>query len=190
MKLLRKRAQRFGKEPDFLAVDRYFAHAGAEDKALCANDISDIELLYIVKGDVVDVPFADIQLYSAFIVLQVEKYGFAHAALGHDAPRHRHVGVFHRLKIPNDIRRVGGPLEFRFGEGVAPFVLQLLQFFKAYGQQFWQLSLFEDFILFRQYKRLLGLYIDFQNLESKAASRRFDFNNIAETAAHEALPQR
>ena len=91
-----KWAQRLAEHLDVLGVNGDFAHLCAEHKSLDADNVADVEqfLEENVVGVLVfsrtKVVAADVNLDTAFGVLQFHKRGFAHDAAAHDAAGNSH----------------------------------------------------------------------------------------------------
>ena len=88
--------QRLGEELQLLGVDAQLARAGAEQIALHADDVADIEHLEELEIALAHGVLLDVDLQTLAVLLQVREPGLAHVAHRHHAPGHdadAHLGV-------------------------------------------------------------------------------------------------
>lgn len=90
----RQRAQRFAQNRQFLDMDRDFAHLRAEGKAFHSDEVTDVQEALedgVIHGLVLvgaNLVALDIQLDTAFRILQFAERGGTHDAAAHDTACH------------------------------------------------------------------------------------------------------
>ena len=96
--------QRLREELELLGVDAQFARAGAEQVALHADDVADIEHLEKLEIALADGVFLDVKLQALAILLEVREAGLAHVADGHQASGNADAHFGHRALRPSSRR--------------------------------------------------------------------------------------
>ena len=89
MELLGQGQQALGEQRQLGDAHRNLAHLGAENLALNADDVTDVELLEGGVGFLAQQVTLDKDLDITLLVAQMGKAGFAHDALGHHAAGQR-----------------------------------------------------------------------------------------------------
>ena len=147
----RQGTERFGEDGQLLGMHRYLTHLGAEDKALDADEVADIEQLF--ENDVVhllldgrrrlafgyrrlDIIAADIHLNAAFAVLQLDKRSLTHNTLTHQTTCDTNRLLVPFVKMRFDVGRMTGHFILRCRVGIDPHVPHRLQTLPSYNLLF------------------------------------------------------
>ena len=99
-------------------VDGNFPPAGAEHKALDADDVADVQLLEPLISLGTQLVDLGVDLDLALLVLDVAEGRLAHVPLGHDAAGDGHILVFQLFKIVQDLPAVGGAVKAHLLKGI------------------------------------------------------------------------
>ena len=106
VELLGQGQQGLAQQGDGLHPHGHLAPLGAEDHALHAHDVADVELLEAVVLRLVHLVPPGVELDAARLVLQVAEGHLAHAALGHEAAGDGHLRALQGVKIRLDVGAV------------------------------------------------------------------------------------
>ena len=139
-------------------MDGDLACLGAEDIALYADNVADIELFEVLIRFLAHKVARDICLNIALEVLNVAEGRLAHYALGHEAAGDGDTLALQLVKAVLYVRRVVGRVIFCYKERVLPCRLKLAELVAAYLQDLGKiLSLLRAYIL----AHMLPLYFTY-----------------------------
>ena len=141
VELLRQGQQGLAQQGDLLHPHGHLPPLGAEDHALDAHDVADVELLEAVVLRLVHLVPPGVELDAARLVLQVAEGHLAHAPLGHEAAGDGHRLPLQGVKVGLDVGGVVVHHVLGDLEGVVPALLQLLQLVPAHLGQLGQILL-------------------------------------------------
>ena len=131
VELLRQGMQALGEQRDLLRVDADLARLGAENDALDANDVAEVEVLELFVGFLADIVAADVDLDLAVAVQHVGEAGLAHHAARHHAAGDGNGLAVQRLKVVQNFPGAMGLVVAGEAVGVAALGLQSAQLFQA-----------------------------------------------------------
>ena len=129
--LVGQRADGLAQQDVVLHVQGDLAALRAEDRALAADDVADVQLLEAVIFVGAEIVHLDVDLDAAVLVLQVAEGGLAHAALAHEAAGDPLCRAFQFVEFFLDLRSVAGAFETGLQEGISALRLQRCQLLSA-----------------------------------------------------------
>ena len=131
MELLRQGQQGFRQQGDVLRPDAHLPPLGAEDLAVHAHDISNVEFLEFFIDSLVHLVLTGVELDAAVLVLQIAEADLAHAPLAHEAARHLDGLALQGVEVLSDLTGRRVPVEAGQLKGVLSGGLELRQLLPA-----------------------------------------------------------
>ena len=125
VEFLRQRIEGLGEERELFRMNADLPHFRGEDKALHADQITDVQLFKAAVSVLSEGVPRDIDLYLPLPVLEMQKARLSHDSFREDAPRHRDRLPFKGFRVFPDLQRMLPLVKFCDQKGVLSRSLKL-----------------------------------------------------------------